>query len=338
MAETISDSTAGMGTVDSGYNWAGGEDASVAGDGVKGYGPLQVSASGQFDNYLRHNTKNFDNFKYFLEGIDVTDQNLDQMTPFIPGIVRLYFHKTPYFMEKKFPRLSDNFRSYIETGFKEISGIQNLQAEPLTIEGGWNNQSFENISSVKDDTNEITITLIEQTGSPVREYIEGWMTGMRDPRSRVAHYHGCVKNPDGKASDGSSEAVTYCEKNHTGEFIYVVLDPTAQFIEYACLLAHAWPKVGPREHLNFSPGNSQAAEMQLQFSCMKYEGKYVNDIAAYYISKSNLIYNYLEFNPYRPDTGAYDTLESIQNAGNGDLESYMKKTSHHAGTAGATGF
>lgn len=316
-------------TPDNSYGWKAGTNV-VGDEGEASYGPLQVSAKGgDYAKYLRRNKKNYDNFKYFLEGIDVTDQNLDQMTPFIPGTARLYFHKTPYFMEKAFPQLTNNFRSYLETGFKEVSGLQNLQGEGIQIEGGWANQSFENVSTVKDDTNEITVTLYEQTGSPVREFIEGWMTGMRDPRSGVAHYHGYVKSP----LDGDDDThVTYCEKNHTGEFVYVVLDPTAQYIEYACLLAHVWPKTSPRDHLNYQSGSKNAAELQLSFSCMKYEGKYINDIAAYYVAKSNLVYNYLEFNPYRNDTDPYATLSENKNSGSKDLDTYMKQSTLHAGT------
>lgn len=296
------------------------------------YGPLQKTAGlAGNDNFMRQNTKNYDAFKYFLEGIDATDQNLDQMTPYIPGISRLYFHKVPYFMQTAFPNLTDNFRSYIETGFKAISGIGDLSATEATIEGGWANQKLDNISTVTDDTTQIEVTLYEQTGSPVRQFIETWMTGIRDPRSGVAHYHGVVTSPvSGRGGD-----VDYGEQNHTGEFVYVVLDPTAQYIEYAALLAHVWPKNVPKQHLNYTSGDRGPAEMQLQFSCIKYEGKYINEIAAYYISKSNLVYNYLDFNPYRPNVDAHASWDETNGvtASNSDFERYMtSERTEHAGT------
>lgn len=279
-------------------------------------GSLQKTATGTYDSYLRQNTKSYDNFKYFLEGIDVTDHNLDQMTPYVPGISRLYFHKTPFFMQKQFSGLTDRFRSYIETGFKSVTGIGNLTAEGIDIEGGWANQRFQNISAVKDDTDTLTIELYEMTGSPVRDFIETWMTGMRDPRSGVAHYHGQVKTP---TQDGTE----YCEQNHTGEFIYVALDPTAQYIEYACLWAHVWPKNVPKEHLNYTSGQRDAVTMSLEFAATKYEGKYINDIAAYYVSKSNLKYNYLEFNPMTDAEGNSQDVSAYLNQG---------KVIAHAGT------
>lgn len=324
-------------TKESEYGWSamegnenyGGRTASDLEGSDDTFGPLNTSAGAytRASKYLRRNTKNYDSFKYFLEGIDATDQNLDQMTPFIQGIARLYFHKTPFFMNKKFPGLTDNFRSYLETGFKSLQGIGDLNATEATIEGGWANQKLDNISAVTDDTTQVEINLYEQTGSPVRSFLETWMTGIRDPRSGVAHYHGAVRTP----SNDGTDAVTYGEKNHTGEFIYVVLDPTAEYIEYACLLAHVWPKTVQKSHLNYQSGTRDPAEMTCTFSCIKYEGKYINDIAAYYIAHSNLIYNYLDFNPYRDTTDTYATKDE-RKTGKHTWSEYIAKTTRHAGT------
>lgn len=281
--------------------------------------PIQKTSDTTYNDYMRQNNKNYDNFRYFLEGIDVTDQNLDQLTPYIPGISRLYFHKVPPFMKAKYETLTDNFRSYIETGFKSVSGIGNLSAEGIDVEGGWAAQKFSNMSVVRDETETITIELTEMTGSPVREFIETWMTGIRDPRSGVAHYHGALETPV-QAED--STHLPYCERNHTGEFIYVALDPTAHYIEYACLLAHVWPKNVPKEHYNYQSGSRDVVSMSLEFAATKYEGHYINDIAAYYLAASNLKYNYLEFNPMHNDDGSSK-----------DMTEYMKGFEvRHAGT------
>lgn len=252
-----------------------------------------IQTTGESGNlkYMRRNTKNYDEFSYFLSGIDVTDQNLDQMTPYVPGISRIYFHKTPYFMAKQFPAMTNNFRSYLETGFKEVSGIQDIDVEFIDIEGGWAGQKFSNISLARDNTDEITVQLYEQTGSPVREFIETWITGARDTRSGVAHYHGAVQTP------ANEDGIAYCEKNHTGEFIYMTLDPTAKYIEYACMFAHVMPTKVPKSHLNYTSGNRQDVVMDLSFKVTKYESKYINDIAAWYLANDELKYSYLDFNP-----------------------------------------
>ena len=43
---------------------------------------------------------------------------------------------------------------------------------------------------LKDETNEITVKILEFAGSPMREYIEMWLTGVSDPNSGFTHYHG----------------------------------------------------------------------------------------------------------------------------------------------------
>lgn len=251
---------------------------------------IQTASTDDAKKYMRRNTKNYDELSYFLSGIDVTDQNLDQMTPYIPGLSRIYFHKTPYFMQKQFPTMTNNFRSYFETGYKSVEGINDIDVEFADYEGGWAGQKFSNVSLARDSTDEITVTLYELTGSPVREFIETWVTGVRDTRSGVAHYHGAVTTPN-------EEGIAYSEKNHTGEFIYVCLDPTARFIEYACMFAHVFPSKVPKSHLNYTSGNRSEVTVDLSFKVTKYESKYINTIAAWYLANDTLKYNYLDFDP-----------------------------------------
>lgn len=276
-------------------------------------------------NFMKKNTKNYKDMSYFIAGIDVTDQNLDQLTPYIPGIARLFMHKEPVFMQIAFPDETDNFKSYIETGYKSVQGINDLSASAEAIQGGWANQSYEILTSVEDQTNEITIALYEQTGSPVREFLELWLTGVRDPRSGVAHYHGVVETPAnistgladtdgtysklaGQNSLGNGKIfVPYCERNHTAEFIYYDLDPTAHYIEYACMFAHAFPKNVNKDYFNYNSGERSPVETQVQFSVMKYESRYINDLAIHYLIKDQLEYNYLNFDPlYKKDGSTHE--------------------------------
>ena len=276
------------GTTDPGSN---GDTTAEDKSGAKN--TIQHTASAS-DDYIRRNTKSYKDLSYFIGGIDVTQQNLDQMTPYIPGISRLFFHTTPLFMQQGFKDLTDNFKSYIETGYKSVSGIEGLNAEFVQISGGFAEQSFENISKITDGSSAISVTLYEQTGSPVREFIETWLTGVRDPRSGIAHYHGLVKKPGDKDGTGS---IDYAEKNHTGEFIFYDLDPTAHYLEYACMWAHCFPKGIDKQHLNYQSGSRDVVELNLEFSGTKYESRYINDIAIYYLMQEQLDFNYLNFNP-----------------------------------------
>ena len=87
------------------------------------------------------------------------------------------------------------------------------------------------------------------------------------------------------------------EKNHTAEFIYFVTDPTGKFIEYACLLAHCFPEKVDRDQYNYDTNSHDATEIEVVLHCTKYESRYINDIAAYYLAIDTLKWSYLDFDP-----------------------------------------
>ena len=232
---------------------------------------------------LLQNTKDYSSFGYWINGIDVTQQNLNQLNPYTKGVARLFMFTPPYFMQSYYPDLTRQFKSYVETGITKMNGIQNLSVEFNDFEGGFAGQVFRTVKLVKDDTTSFSIALYEQSGSPVRQFIDTWVTGTRDPRSGVAHYH--------------NSGISYGEKNHTAEFIYYVMDPTAQQIEYACMFACCFPTSVPKDHLNFDAGDRDNALIELEFNCVKYESRYINQVATWYMNADKITYNYIDFNP-----------------------------------------
>ena len=238
---------------------------------------------------IKQNTKNYQDFSYFLGGIDVTQQNLDQFTPYIQGVSRIFLYQPPIFMEKQYPEETKNFKSLIETGYTAISGIGDISVEFVDFEGGFNGDKFSNVSQARDDTDTLTINVYEQSGSPIREYLDTWVTGTRDIRTGIAHYHGALVD--------KKNVVKYGEKYHTAEFIYMTLDPTGQEIEYACMFAHAFPTKVPKDHLNYEKGNRDNVNMSLEFRVKKYESPAINMVAQYYLQASQVEYNYLAFTP-----------------------------------------
>lgn len=235
------------------------------------------------------NTKNYSKFSYFLGGIDVTQQNLNQFTPYIQGVSRIYMYTVPTFMAKAYPDHTKNFRSLLETGYTKIDGINDISVDFVDFEGGFNGDKFSNVSQAKDETDSLTISLYEQTGSPVREFVETWVTGVRDIRSGIAHYHGALIDFAG--------AIEYGEKYHTAEFIFEDLDPTAQMLEYACMFALAFPTKVPKSHLNYEKGQRDNVLMDLEFKIKKYESPAINQVGKHYLDASRIEYNYLNFTP-----------------------------------------
>ena len=271
---------------------------------------------------MLHNTKEFKNFSYFLAGIDVTNQNLDQFTPYLRGVSRLFVHKLPMYMVTLFPKMSKRFKQYLETGYKSISGVSDIDVEFTSFEAGFNGQKYEVPNLAKDQTETLGVSVYELTGSPIREFIDTWVSGVRDPRSGIAHYHGLIDlkyasdaRDDGDSytsqytnSDGTSKlendkdekvstGLKYGEKNHTMEFIYTTYDPTGLFLEYSCMFAKCFPRKVPKDHLNYESGNRGEAQLDLEFSTTKYESSVINDIGIWYTQNSKILLNYLDFTP-----------------------------------------
>ena len=254
------------------------------------------SSTGRFGagtTTIATNTKSFENFSYFLGGIDVTHQNLDQFTPYIRGISRIFLHKPPLFMLSEYPDRTKVFKTYLETGYRSVDGIGDIDVSFTEFEGGFSGQRFSTPQLAQDQTDTITISVYELTGSPIREYIDTWVTGVRDPRSGIAHYHGAIE----------SGKIKYGEINHTAEFIYVTYDPTGLTPEYCCMFAHCFPKNVPKSHLNYETGNRDNAPMDLQFSTTKYESPAINDIGIWYTLNSKVKWNYLDFDPEQTNKG-----------------------------------
>lgn len=269
---------------------------------------------------IKTNTSTYENFSYFLGGIDVTHQNLDKITPYIQGVSRIFVHKTPYFMDQLDDEtMSKRFKTYVETGYKEIGGIQNLSVNFTTFEGGFNNQNFQNVANSSDESNSLSITVYELTGSPIREYLDTWVTGVRDPRSGIAHYHGLIQ----KYYNGTTGGVPYAEKNHTAEFIYTTYDPTGLYLEYACMFAHCFPQSVPKDHLNYQSGNREGVTMQLEFAAEHYESPAINDIGIWYTENSKVNWNYLDFSPE-----AGNGIMRTQSAYTYDYGVYQNNTEH----------
>lgn len=233
------------------------------------------------------NRKNFQNFSYFLGGIDDTHQNLDSFTPYIPGVGRIWMYRVPHYMNYVYGEQTKAFKTFVEAGYTSVGGIGDISVDFTQFQGGFAAQQFATVSSATDETNSISIQMWELTGSPIREYLDTWVSGVRDPRSGIAHYHGAIE-------DGWC---TYGEINHTCEFVFVDMDPTAKELEYSCLLAHGFPQGVPKDHLNYTSGERSGVQMNCQFRISKYESPAINEVGQWYLDASKVEYNYLRFNP-----------------------------------------
>ena len=240
---------------------------------------------------IKNNNKDLTKYSLFLGGLNVKAKALEQYNPLKTGYTRIFVVQMPKFMNRILPIASKNFKHMIEYGFKSIDGIQNLTMEYEAITGGYAGRSFEIPTILKDETNAITIKLQEMSGSPVREYIEMWLSGISDPHTGLCHYHGALDR-DSATGNAGMEAI---QANQVAEMIYVSTDNTGREIEFACLLSNMIPKVVKRDHYNYESGTHNAVEYDVEFTCTMYTSPDVNEVAKLLLDKYKILTNYLDF-------------------------------------------
>lgn len=240
---------------------------------------------------LQGNIKQFDGkdmhqYSLFMGGLNVKHNALKQYSPLKTGYARIFLVKMPEFMRVMYAEKTKHFRHLIEYGFVSVDGIQNTNLEFSQITGGYAGRSFDVATVAKDDTNEITIKVFEFAGSPVREYLDLWISGISDPYTGLSHYHGAF-----------DKDVKYAQHNHTMEAFYVNTDATGRHdgVEHACLLVNMMPKSVKKDHFNYQSGTHDIVEMDITFTCVKYESMQINDVARTLIAKYNLLRDYLDF-------------------------------------------
>ena len=242
---------------------------------------------------IKVNTSKMQDYSLFLGGLNVKRAALEQYDVLKTGKSRIFLTKMPKFMKQLMKNATNNFKHVVEYGFLNIDGIQDLTMEFESITGGYAGRTFEIPTILKDDTNEVTIRLLEFSGSPMREYIEMWLTGVADPNSGLTHYHGlALPNPKNANNKPDLEV---SQGNHTMEAIYVVTDATGCNIEFACMLCNMFPKGSVRSHFNYESGTSAHVEIDVAFTCTMYTSPDINAVAQLLLNKYKVLSSYLEF-------------------------------------------
>lgn len=251
---------------------------------------------------IKNNSSDMTKYSLFLGGLNAKRAALEQYDVLKRGKGRIFFTKMPYFMKELMPNASKNFKHIIEYGFMSISGINNLTMDVDAITGGYAGRTFELPTILKDETNSLNIKVLEFSGSPVREYLEMWMTGVSDPNSGFTHYHG-LAIPD---SSGQVK-VEVSQANQTGEMIYVQTDATGFNVEFASMLCNVFPKTSPRDHFNQESGQAEHVELDLEFTCTQYCSPDINAVAQLLLNRYRVLYNYLDF---QSDTAKYNEKQN----------------------------
>ena len=234
------------------------------------------------------NKESIRNYSFFLGGIASKNRDLQNLDPQKTGYNRIFITRMPEFMKYIMPDQTKWFKHILETMFTEITGLQDATMEFASIQGGVNGNEIEIPTILKDGTNEITITVPEQSGSVVREYISTWLYGVSDRISGYSRYCGLLDSKE--ANTGN---LTYAQCNHTMEAIYLATDPTglADNIEFACLLTNMVPKTVKESSFNYRSGTIEINVYEIPFTCNKYVSADINERAKELLNKYSVVLN-----------------------------------------------
>lgn len=233
---------------------------------------------------IKRQDKDFSEYGLFLTGIDVSTKNIDQFDPLRGGFARIFIVRLPRFMVLMDQDRAKRFKHLIEFGFTRVDGIGDATLETEDITGGYTGNKFAVPSITRDQIDEFTISCYEFSGSPIREFIDTWMTGISDPLTGISHYHGMI-----------SADCQFKASNHVMELIYVVTDPTGWNIEYSCMISNMMPKSVKKGHFNYESGSHPAVSLDLNFTASKYESPQINEVAAALMNKYRILQDYLNF-------------------------------------------
>ena len=241
-------------------------------------------------------------YSLFAGGLDMTHAASEIYTPLIGGYGRLFMVRKPLFLENTYSDELKTFKHILEYGNTGVSGIGDITLESENMTGGYAGKSVDMPTVAKDDTQSFTVKVYEFTGSPVRSLLHLWVTGIADPMTGLATYHGAD--------------TPFNQANHSAEFIYLVTDRTGNRVEYACMLANCVPKKVPEDFFNYDAGNHSLATIDVEFSCVKYESLAINVYATRLLNAFKILGNHLNFDPGLHDIDAAGGVVSTSATGN----------------------
>lgn len=235
-------------------------------------------------NIKHYDDDNLLNYALFAGGVNVTHDVLAQYDPLRTGYGRLFMVRKPKWLLKTNPKAVARLKHILEYGNTAVQGIGDVEVQFNSITGGYAGKSFEIPSVAQDNTQAFTVTCYEFSGSPIRETLYTWINGTSDLLTGLCHYNG-VKEDD----------VPRKQSNQTAEFIYVATDHTGQNVEYACLFANCFPSSVKNDHFNYTAGEHNLVEYQVEFRCTKYESIQINKVANQLLKRYRILANSLNF-------------------------------------------
>ena len=271
----------------------------------------------------------------------VTDfGNLGQFDYYESGYSFLFVIQGPKFLnalanktgQDKFRKIYLNYMHMLEFEFLGLSGLENITADNLTITNGIDEMNV--INKIKmQSASTIQMRYTERSGGLITKFHTKFLTGIKDPRTQVKHYHGLI-------ADGTLEPSF---DNETFTFLYVVTDNTTRNVEKAWLIVGAQPTSTDLTIYESEKGNIEKKEINVEFQCFPIQGDTIDEKAQHMINAIHdpgaygIKGSQIERAKYIVDSNDYGkyTVKTAA-SGNTTIDSFSKDTSYNYYIAGKT--
>ena len=164
----------------------------------------------------------------------VTDfTQIAQFNPFETGYSFLSVISMPKFIDKlaeqndDIKHLRNSFKHILEYEFRGLQGLPNIEGQSGTLTDGINEVQY--INQVRMDTSiQVSMEVIEKSGSTVTKFSEYYLTGIKDRMTQAKTYHGLIEN----------NLLEPGLENEVFTLLYYVTDNTMRRLERAVLLCN----------------------------------------------------------------------------------------------------
>jgi hypothetical protein len=211
---------------------------------------------------LFQNTKDFkDITKYNLMRGVPDFGSLVQFNPYETGYAAFIICGMPKFiealasMDDSYYKLVENWKHIIEYEFKSFDGLQDINAESITLGDDLNNISVINKVNMQSSA-EFTLTYEEKSGSPLTKFAKLYLTGIKDPRTQVKTYHGLIHN----------DLMEPGFENEVFTFLFISTDNTMRNVEAAYLLIGCQLNSADTDMYNYTKGDISKRDVQVKFT------------------------------------------------------------------------
>ena len=188
--------------------------------------------------------------------------------PLLTGYAFIKWVGIPKWVEDN---IEPNFKALTEKNFRSFSGLDDMTMETIGMQAGFSKNETHYATALSNKPMEFTLKHKEFSGSPVTKAYNGWVSGIRDPRTNTATYPVKFNVP-------------YAAKNHTGALLYVMTKPSIgdtkdNIIEFACYITNVMPKKIILGAYNFESGSHDNPEVEQTFTGVFHFGAKVEAFA-----------------------------------------------------------